>query len=322
MVLPVLVGITLLDSVKRLKQLARVIHLGVGYLAFEFNVSYLEGYNRIREEGFGGLDNNGVAILLDSGVGLSIVLALGAKTWWSKSINTGIVLLLIHGVLLSNSRGGIVALLVTGIVSFLLLPKRALHYVLFGLILLIGVRLAGEEVRGRFITLLDREGVGDASLEARKNLLTYALDSLGKRPLMGVGPNHWNRTVRSEYGIPDGMATEVHNTWLQVAAELGLPGAALILTYYGLCVVRLLPLARSLPGEADPEAADLTRMVISSVIGSVVACSFVSVESVEAPYYITLLDAGMSRPASSPCPLPRPTSSAGDIPESERPGRR
>jgi len=296
-VLPAFVGLTLLDSPKRLQQLAWAILLAVGYLALEMNLSYLQGYNRIREEGFGGLDNNGVAIIFDSCVGLSLFLGLAARTWWSKSISLGISLLLIHGVFLSNSRGGMLALLVTGFISFLLLPKKPWHYALFMLILLVGVRLAGDEVQTRFATIFSREGERDASLEDRKDLLYFALDSVGKRPLMGVGPNHWNRTASLEYGIADGKATEVHNTWVQIAAELGLPGLGLLLTYYGLCVIRLLPLARSRPDGADAEAADLARMVISSVAGSLVACSFVSVESVETPYYIALLGAGVLRTA-------------------------
>lgn len=304
--LPVLVGATLLDSFGRLRQLAWTILLGVGCLAFEFNSSYLRGYNRIREEGFGGLDNNGAAILLDSCVGLSIFLGLGARSWWAKLLALGIAALLIHGVFLSNSRGGMLALGVTGLVSFLLMPKKPRHFALFGLILLVGARLAGGEVRGRFASIFAERGGGDASIEDRGKLLGYALDSVAKRPLAGVGPDHWNRTVGLEYGVPDGKATEVHNTWVQVAAELGLPGLALISSYYGLCVLRLWPLAAPRPGRAGPpgpEAADMARMVISSVVGSVVACSFVTVESMEAPYYIALLGAGVlmqTRPAGPP----------------------
>jgi O-antigen ligase len=298
-VLPILVGITLLDTPERLRQLAWVILLSAGYLGFEFNVSYLQGYNRIREEGFGGLDNNGVAILLDSCAGLAVFLGLGARTSWVKLIALGTAVLLIHGVLLSNSRGGMLALAVTGFVAFLLLPKRAWHFGLFAVIVLLGVRLAGPEVRERFMTIFAGGGQRDGSLEGRGRLLRYALDSVGKRPLTGVGPNHWNRTVRLEYGIADGKATEVHNTWVQIAAELGVPGLTLILSFYGLCALRLLPLAWSNPVGAGQEPVDFARMVVCSIAGSVLACSFVTVETLEAPYYVTLLGAGVLKLTSA-----------------------
>src|SRR5262249_14371701 len=65
-VLPFLVGITTINSVAQLKQLAWVIVLSQGYLAYEFNVEYYSGFNRLVEGDFATLDNNCVAITLDS----------------------------------------------------------------------------------------------------------------------------------------------------------------------------------------------------------------------------------------------------------------
>src|SRR5467141_2170677 len=48
-VLPCLVGITTIDSIRKLKQLAWVIVLSQGYVAFELNLTYLDGYNRVWE---------------------------------------------------------------------------------------------------------------------------------------------------------------------------------------------------------------------------------------------------------------------------------
>ncbi len=46
------------------KALAWVILLSEGFLAFEFNLSYLQGYFNPNEFKFGGLDNNGVGITM------------------------------------------------------------------------------------------------------------------------------------------------------------------------------------------------------------------------------------------------------------------
>jgi O-antigen ligase len=301
-VVPVVVAITLIDSVAKLKQLVWVIVLSVGYVALELNLDYLHGYNRIREEGFAGLDNNGVAIVLNCCVGLTIFLGLSARAWWQRLLALGTALVLIHGVLLSNSRAGILALGVTALVSLWILPKKAWHYFAFALIVLVGFRLAGDDVRARFTTILKADSdQQDGSVRARKRLLFYALDSVGRQPILGVGPNQWNKVVKREYGIPDGKATEVHNTWIQIAAEVGVPGLAMILLYYGICAIRLVPIARSRDGESTSEFADLARMAVSSIAASIVACSFVSVEAVEAPYYIALLGAGILKVSSSGC---------------------
>src|SRR6266568_9246984 len=52
-VLPVLVGITTIDSMRQIRQLAWVILLSVGYISLEFNLSYVSGENNLRTLGFG-----------------------------------------------------------------------------------------------------------------------------------------------------------------------------------------------------------------------------------------------------------------------------
>ena len=54
-VFPFLVGITVIQSVQELKQVAWVIALGHSFLACEFNRSYYEGWNRLLVMGHGGM---------------------------------------------------------------------------------------------------------------------------------------------------------------------------------------------------------------------------------------------------------------------------
>ncbi|HEV3237227.1 MAG TPA: DUF5935 domain-containing protein, partial [Gemmataceae bacterium] len=57
-VLPFLVGMTTINSIKQLKYLAWVIVLAHGYVAYELNLAYFQGMNVVHEQGFGGMDNN------------------------------------------------------------------------------------------------------------------------------------------------------------------------------------------------------------------------------------------------------------------------
>jgi O-antigen ligase len=165
--------------------------------------------------------------------------------------------------------------------------------VLFGLVLALGVRMAGEGVRERFMTLFASKEERDGSLNSRSLLFSYGVDSIQKRPFLGVGSQHWSKVARSEYGIPPGRATEMHNTWAQFAAELGLPALVLILTSYALCIGRLWPIAWQEDDESGPGFGDLSRAVISSLCGSVVSSAFVTAHRVEPPYYILLIGAGL-----------------------------
>jgi len=130
--LPVLVGITLIDSVAQLRQLAWVIVVSQGYLAYEFNLRYYDGFFVAKEFSHGGLDNNGTAITMVTCVGLAFFLGLHADRWWKKAVAFLAAALMAHVVLFSESRGGMLALLISGIMTFLLIPKGIKHFLAFG----------------------------------------------------------------------------------------------------------------------------------------------------------------------------------------------
>jgi probable O-glycosylation ligase (exosortase A-associated) len=307
-VLPFLVGITTIDSAARLKALAWVIVLSHGYVAYELNMSYLtSGFNRVQELGFGSMDNNGVSIAMVACVGLAFFLGLHASRWWQKVLAFALAVLMIHVVLLSFSRGGMLALVVTGASAFLLIPKSPRHYLVLLLLVAGSLHLAGDEVQKRFGTIFAGEDKRDYSAESRLELWLGCLDCTARHPLLGVGPDHWPLTAPA-YGFPPGKSA--HTLWLQAAAELGLPGLGLLVAFYLVCVVRLWPLLRHCPEGADPWLQVAASMVIASVVGFAISAQFVSVIGLEAPYYIMLIGAGALKLASQP---PGGTGSAGPV---------
>src|SRR5262249_38081536 len=152
---PFLVGVTLIHSTAQLKQLAWVLVLSEGYLAYHFNLQYLDppqGLFLHLDWTFASMDNNGIAITMVASAGLAFFLGLSARRWWQSILCLALAGLMVHVVLFSMSRGGMVALLITGLVCFLVLPKRPIHLGLFLLAVLVGLRLAGDTVVDRFVT--------------------------------------------------------------------------------------------------------------------------------------------------------------------------
>ncbi|MBI3469479.1 MAG: O-antigen ligase family protein [Planctomycetes bacterium] len=288
-VLPFLVGITTIDSVVKLRALAWVIVVSQGYVAYELNASYYQGYNRVYLDGFNGMDNNCVAIAMVTCVGLAFFLALQAGRWWQKVAALVCGGLMAHVVMFSYSRGGMLALIVTGFVAFLLIPKRPRHYLVFAAAAALMIRLAGPEVLDRFSTTFLDSNERDASAQSRLELWTACWDTMLDRPVLGVGPDHWPLVV-DKYGFPRGK--EAHTLWLQIGAELGFPGLLCLALFYALCVKRLLPLTRERLAVADPWFRDSARMVIASLVGFAVSAQFVSLEGLETPYYVVLLGTG------------------------------
>jgi probable O-glycosylation ligase (exosortase A-associated) len=286
--LPFLVGITTIQSVRQLKALAWVILLSQGYVALEMNLAYYGGFNRVLLIGFGGMDNNCVAIAMVAGVGLAFFLGINAPRWWQKALALGAALLMAHTIMFAMSRGGMLALIVTGAVAFLLLPKQPKHYLIFAVVLAVALRLAGPDVRERFgSTFADRETL-DASAQGRLDLWTHCWDVMLTHPVFGVGPNHWPR-IAHLYGWEPGK--EAHTLWLQVGAELGFVGLSLLASFYALSMLRLWPLTRRGAAVPDPFLQDVARMVIAALAGFAVSAQFVSIMGLELSYYIALVGA-------------------------------
>jgi putative inorganic carbon (HCO3(-)) transporter len=296
-VLPFVVGITLIDSVAKLKQLAWVIVLCHGYVAYELNLSYYAGFNRIQEIGFGGMDNNSFSIGTVACTGLALFLGFNTPRWWQKGLAFAAAALMAHSVMFSFSRGGMLGLIITIGVGFLLLPKKPRHYLVFVLIVLVGLRLAGPEVTDRFWTTFADKETRDTSAESRLQLWQTCWAIMSKAPIFGIGPRQFP-LIAHEYGYT--RLKEAHSLWLSMGAETGVVGLFFLASFYGVCMLRLWPLTRASHSNADPWIQDSARMVVASLTGFAVSSQFVSVAGLEAPYFVALLGAGVLKLTSLP----------------------
>lgn len=294
-VLPFLVGMTTVHSARQLKQLAWVMILAEGYLAFEFNLLYLSSpWFDPNDWTSGGLDRNGIAITMVTSLGLAGFMGLYASRWWQKLLLLALAGLMVHVVLFSLSRGGMVALIVTAVIAILLVPKKPSYMAVLVIGLLLGLRLAGPQVIERFQTVFAPEGTRDESAQSRVELWGACINVMLSNPIVGIGSNNW-RLVAHQYGFVRGK--DAHTMWLHVGAELGVLGLLFLLLFYGSAVVRLWKIGRSSALTGDPWVRQFAHMVIASIAGFAVSAQFVSVYAVELPFYAVLLGAGVLKVA-------------------------
>jgi probable O-glycosylation ligase (exosortase A-associated) len=294
--LPFLVGMTVIDSVARLKALAWTLVGSIGYVALEFNLAYYSGFNRVVIAGHAGMDNNCIAIAMVTGVGLALFMAMATPQWWQKGAAMLAALLMAHTVMFSNSRGGMLALIVTGMVGFLLIPKKPMHYLLFAVALAVCYRLAGKDVVERFTSSFADDAVRDSSAESRLVLWGNCIDIMLRYPVFGAGPQHFG-LMAPQFGWP--LGKEAHSLWFTLLAEMGVPGLAWLVAFYGLTIKRMLSFLSRKAVLPDPWFADVARMVIASLAGFIVAAQFVTIIGLETPYYVVLLGASALRIAST-----------------------
>ncbi len=296
-ILPVIVGLTLIDSVVKVQQLAWVILLSQAYVALEFNLAYFGGFNALQAIGFGGMDNNCVAIALVTATGFAFFLGLYAKKHWHRALAFGSALVMTHAVMFSFSRGGVLGLIVTGGVSFLLIPKKPVYYLFLVVAILIGIRMAGPEVQKRFSTTFASREKRDGSAQHRIEFWGYCVKFMQKEPLLGIGTAQFPDAI-----VRDGWhnKSEAHNLWLQLGAENGLPCLLMLALFYLICMFHCWRLLRSRDPTLSPELKQLATMVFASLVGFLVTTQFVSLVGLELGYFVTLVGAGVIRLSGDP----------------------
>lgn len=300
--LPFLVGLTLVDSVDRLKQLAWTIILSQGYLAFDLNRSYYEGFNRLQIDGFGGMDNNSASIAMVTVAGVAFFLGLREKVLWRKLLCFAAAVLMVHCCMFAFSRGAMLGLCIMGGVSFYFVARQPKHWWALAAALAVAFTLAGPDVVDRFVSAFAEKEERDASAQSRVEMWGNCWELMLESPVFGCGPDHWPLQA-SRFGWPEGK--EAHTLWLQIGAEMGFLGMGLLLFFYGSCCFLLWRLweNRQLYPGIDPWLIESAPMIIAALTGFAVSAQFVSLEGLEVPYYVTLLGAGTLKLASRPAPL-------------------
>ncbi len=288
--LPFLVGVTSCKSVRDLKALAWVIVLCQGYVGFEMNMRYFGGYNYLYFIGFGGHDNNGAAVGFVVALGVAFFLFLNTENLIQKGILGACMAFLLHAILFSFSRG---AMLATGIgvgLSFFLIKKTAGHYALFALGLAAALFLAGPEVRGRFLKTFEKKrGQREASAQSRLDMWSDCYVVFKENPILGCGPDHWPLRAKNDFGWT--KVLEAHSLWIQTATETGIPGILMLGGFYLVCIWRCWIMLIRLPARAPPWFGDAFRLTIASLSGFIIAAQFLSLETLEIPYYVAMLGA-------------------------------
>jgi O-antigen ligase len=296
--LPFVVGVTIIDTARKLRQLVWVIFLSQSYLALEFNRYFLSGFNYIREVGFANMEEGSIAIGMVSALGMGLVLVLHAQGWWRKALAFVCCGLLAHVVLFSFNRGGMLGMISAGVAAAVFLPNTRRKAIILPLGAALVLSLAGPEVMARFSTTFADSSARDGSAQSRLELWANCLDSMQKNPILGLGPWHFPLMAESEYGW--GFKKEGHTLWLQIGAELGVPGLAFLLLFYGLGLLRLWPLTWKRAKVPDPWLREAACMVMISTVGFAVSAQFISLSLLENPYYVMLLGASILKLCAAP----------------------
>ncbi len=284
----------LIRTVRQVWILFVMTALALGYIAYEVNFLYLvNNYLGIYRRGYGGLDNNGAGLMLAMGVPICWFACEGLQKWWRWAF-LGLIPLLIHAVLMTYSRGAMVALL--GMCPILLVRSR--QRVRLGLVgaclaLLAIPVMAGPEIQARFFSIRDHER--DESMISRRTAWAASLQMAKENPLFGVGVRNAN-LFSLQYGA-DREGRTIHSQYLQIAADNGFVGLGLFLTLLGAGWLATRRCRRFAAACDDHEARRIRAIACGVECSMAVYCIgsiFLSLEVFELPYLLLLLGAQLA----------------------------
>jgi len=224
-------------------------------------------------------------------------------------------------ILLTQSRGAFLALVAMGLPSGIGLARRRPRLVpVFGALIALALYLAPAglwERLGGLKNATSIETIGDMDPEGSARMRFALLQTAGRmvadHPVLGVGLGayaHANRDYNPALG-----AYDTHNTYVNIAAETGLPGLILFLAM----MVSLLREAIAARRYADrlgssSGAAEVPRWLFLGLIAFLIAAVFGSFAKLAFVYvYLTLLWSASRAVRAAPPPVlvpaPAPTSS-------------
>jgi len=284
------VSALLIRTLRHVWILMIVSALALGYIAYEVNFLYLSsGYMGIYFNGYGGMDNNGAGLMLAIGIPMCIFVYMGTRRWW-RWVFAAFVPVLLHAVLMTYSRGAMVALLVATPVVFLRGRNKFQLFLAAVAITAVVPILAGPGIRARFFTINTYEDESSARLRFASWEAAYRMSL--DYPILGVGVRNAN-LFSAQYGA-DMVGRTIHSQFLQVLADNGYPG---LLFYVSTLVTAAISLrrVRRWSRDRDDEDGRIAYAVACGIeSGLAVFCVgslFLSLEVFELPYVLLLLGA-------------------------------
>jgi O-antigen ligase len=311
----VIVGLLIGLIVSKVYEMRRLLFIQAGSVALVAVLSVL-AHNTIAGRLYGIqkgiLENpNDLAINIAINFPLCMAFMFAAKNGFRKALWAIGLVFMLYCVLVTYSRSGLIALIITILVclwEYGVKQKRVLLLMgagVFGVVSL-GICLVTPHFIARISSLWQGNiaGSGDhGSLEARETLLRQSISIALHHPLFGVGPGNFP-VVTDEWRV-------AHNSYTELAAEAGFPALFLFLLLF-FRSFKKLGMIRKLPGySADPDIQLWASALWASIAAYMVGSMFASTEYNLFPYFMVGYVCALYRIASQP--LPKTEAALGQV---------
>jgi O-antigen ligase len=254
-------------------------------------------------------DANDFATIAVTGIPLGLHFVLRARRPGARVAAALGLLATVVAFAWTGSRGGFVAVLAFGLFFLFRFSSLALRWrvgAVAGVALLLAFTASDAYWEKMRTILAPQDDYNLESHEGRKAIWGRGIGYMLQHPVLGVGAGNFptaEGTISpraSRQSVGRGVKWQAaHNSFVQIGAELGIPGLLFFLAMLGSAFAALLGRRRQVPADASPavvrRARALGQALAGSLVGFVVGAFFLSLAYVEALYLLVALAAGLRR---------------------------
>jgi O-antigen ligase len=262
--------------VTTLKRLRRIIFIQAASVIVICLIAVVKGHSVPRLDGvIGGFysNPNDMAFAIVLSLPFCLAFLLTAKSTARQFFWCAGMLVMATTLVLTASRAGFIDLVVAGTVCLWHFGIKGKRLYLIGATFVLGAALllvAGRSLMQRFAAIsgeslsTQEQETAHASYEERKLLMIRAVDAITHYPLLGVG--------LANFVIYSGLWKDVHASYLQIAADGGIPILILYLMFFFRGFANLRQLSRK--GKLDNDTDLFLGALKGSLVGFVVGACF------------------------------------------------
>ena len=242
-------------------------------------------------------DANGFAMLIAFAVPLALLLVLRSPNWLQRLFWLACALLLLGGMIKTESRSGLVVLFISLVIGLYhyraQLPRvrpRHLGFAMLAAAILIPLAIYAMPpsyiARIQSLSILGQGATGhqDESLSRRASYIVVGSELIGDNPLLGSGPGtfplHYASTGFAKAFSSNKNSGELyrraHNTYLEIFSELGIPAGLMFIGMLGLALFNLQRARTAWLLRRDWEQADLITHLGMSLLSLELFLMFLS----------------------------------------------
>lgn len=177
-------------------------------------------------------DGNDFALSVNIVIPFCIFLMFESKSMIKKLVYAGILFILVVAVLVTQSRGGVIALACVGLYWWMKSERKMLGVIGLAVMVVIAVSFAPMELSKRMESLTGEQL--DGSAQGRLMAWGSAIRMAASNPILGVGVGHFPVKFGVEfrpegYGSSDVPWLTAHSSYFLILGELGIPGIIFLL---------------------------------------------------------------------------------------------